>query len=151
MIQRSAHIPPQINFDHDGGFNNELAQHVRVRAMACQEWIHRPFLYYAIHQPSDDPGLPQAVPLAEKCLDLCVQIQFIVEPFHRHHGTWFVARTSITRALLLLAGARSERLRMPERWKDAVRHAVQAVEYWAQEAPDLGRSLGVLRDLMGAI
>lgn len=88
------------------------------------------------------------MPLAEKCLELCVQSQLRVNPFHRHHGTWYIARTSVTRALLLLAAARSEKVKMPSRWTEVLKSAIQAVEYWAEEAPDLRRAAKVLRQLV---
>ncbi|KAH6892564.1 vegetative cell wall protein gp1 [Thelonectria olida] len=143
-----SHIPPQINLGQSERVNNELAYLVHGRAISCREWIHRPFLYYVIHQPLDDPFISQAMPLAEKCLELCVECQFRVQRFHRHHGSWYIARTSVTRALLLLAAARSKKIKLPDRWREALESATKTVEYWAAEAPDLKRAAEVLNHLM---
>ncbi|KAH7113704.1 vegetative cell wall protein gp1 [Dactylonectria estremocensis] len=143
-----SHIPAQINISQGGGVSNELAHFVRARAFGYQEWIHRPFLYYVIHQEMEDPYISQAVPLAEKCLDLCVQHQLIVHLSHHHHGTWYVARSSITRAALLIAAARSKRIQLPDRWRDAIDSALQTIQYWEDKAPDLRRGGEVLRNLM---
>ncbi|KAH7134450.1 vegetative cell wall protein gp1 [Dactylonectria macrodidyma] len=143
-----SHIPAQINISQGGGNNNELAHFVRGRAFAYQEWIHRPFLYYVIHQEMEDAYISQAVPLAEKCLDLCVQHQHIVHLSHHHHGTWYVARSSITRAALLIAAARSNKIKMPDDWRRAIDSALHVLEYWEGEAPDLGKGAKVLRNLI---
>ncbi|RAO71707.1 uncharacterized protein BHQ10_007719 [Talaromyces amestolkiae] len=144
----SSHIPPQIDTNEGDNLDNELAHIVRNRAVACREYIHRPFLYYVIHQPLDDFFIAQAMPLAKKCLDLCVQWQSMAQPLHRHHGTWYVARTSMTRALLLLAAARSKKIEMPQNWSEAVDLALQTLQYWAKEAPDLEKAASYLRILM---
>ncbi|KAL3478319.1 hypothetical protein BJX99DRAFT_107854 [Aspergillus californicus] len=146
-----SHIPPQISIDQSEGPNNELAHYVRQRAIVYREWIHRPFLYYVIHQPIDDPFIAQATPLARKCLRLCVDTQLLIQPFHRHHGSWYVARNSMTRALLLLAAARSKKIEMPEGWEKALDHALQTLQYWAKEAPDLERAATLLQEMMGNV
>lgn len=72
----------------------------------------------------------------------------MAQPLHRHHGTWYVARTSMTRALLLLAAARSKKIEMPQNWSEAVDLALQTLQYWAKEAPDLEKAASYLRILM---
>ncbi|KAH8675204.1 hypothetical protein BGZ61DRAFT_360721 [Ilyonectria robusta] len=146
-----SHIPAQINPAQSEGHNHELAHFVKARALLYQEWIHRPFLYYVIHQDVDDPNISQAMPLAEKCLNLCVQWQLFVHPFHRHHGTWYIARNSITRASLLIAAARSKKLHLPDGWRNIVDSALQVVQYWEDEAPDLNKAAGILRNLIADV
>ncbi|KAK7424101.1 hypothetical protein QQX98_000711 [Neonectria punicea] len=143
-----SHIPSQLDLAHREGVNNELAHYVRARAFTYQEWIHRPFLYYVVHQPKDDPYIAQAMPLAEKCLDLTVQCQAMVHPFHRHHGTWFIARNSMARASILLAAAMSKKVKMPEGWRGVVESALLVVQYWQDEAPDLRKAGEIVRDLL---
>lgn len=88
-----------------------------------------------------------ALPLARECLDMCVRGQFAAYAFRRHHGTWFVARTTATRALLLLAAAKSGRVPVPEGWRGAVGLALETLRCWGGEAPDLAR----LRDVLERI
>ncbi|KAI1409253.1 vegetative cell wall protein gp1 [Hypoxylon sp. FL1857] len=121
----------------------DLDEHIK----ACREWIRRPMVYYLIHQPSNDPYVPRARPLAEACLSLCVDLLLQVDYRHRHHGSWFVARTSTTRALILLAAARSGSFTMPPQWKEAVTMARSILQYWSTEAPDLQRAAAVLDDI----
>ncbi|XXH01798.1 hypothetical protein Hte_008159 [Hypoxylon texense] len=139
-----SHIPPPINMDHSEVSNNELANYVRNRMLASREWIRRPMVYYLVHQPSNDPLATRVRPIAEMCLDLCVDLISQVDYQHRHHGSWFVARTATSRALILLAAARSGKFHMPERWKEAVNIAGAILQYWSSEAPDLHRVAIVL-------
>ena len=141
---RWSHVPPQIN-NHDGNMPpNELAHCIQSRTISCHEWICRPFLYYVIHQPADDPYMSGAMPLAEKCLDLIIQGQLHIQAYHRHHGTWYVARNSMTRALLLVAAARSGKIKLPERSKEIVDMARETLQWWSTEAPDLKWASDVL-------
>ncbi|KAK6953081.1 hypothetical protein Daesc_005381 [Daldinia eschscholtzii] len=121
-----SHIPPQINLDNWEVSNNELACYVRNRMLSSREWIRRPLVYYLVHQPPDDPFATR------------------VNYHHRHHGTWFAARNSATRALILLSAARSGNARMPQQWKEAVNIARKFLQYWSGEAPDLQRAASVL-------
>ncbi|KAL0932441.1 fungal specific transcription factor domain-containing protein [Colletotrichum truncatum] len=145
------HIPSQINWQNHELSNNELVHYIQNRAISCREWIHRPFVYYVIHQPSDDPWISRAMPLAEKCLEISVELLLDANPHHRHHGTWFMARAAMTRALLLLAAVKSGKFRLPDRWKQAVDSATWALQRWYGEAPDLRRAASVLEDLVGRI
>ena len=129
-----AHIPPPINTTYVS--DHELAVIVRIRGIQCREWIHRPFLYYAIHQPHDDPHLREAIPLAQECLRHCVDL-VLETPTHRQHGTWFVCRSSVTRILLFLAAARSGRFELPEGWIAAMNKARRNLQHWKSAAPDL--------------
>ncbi|KZL84807.1 vegetative cell wall protein gp1 [Colletotrichum incanum] len=146
------HIPSQINWQNRELSNNELVHFIQNRATSCREWIHRPFIYYVVHQPPDDPWIPRVMPLAEKCLELSVELLLDANPHHRHHGTWFMARAAMTRALLVLAAVKSGRFhRLPERWKQAVDTATWALQRWYGEAPDLRRAASVLEDLVGQV
>lgn len=127
---------------------NELAHCIQSRTISCREWICRPFLYYVIHQPADDPYMSEAMPLARDCLDLCIQGQLHIQAYHRHHGTWYVVRNSATRALLLTAAARSGKIKMPARSKEIVDMAMETLRWWATEAPDLLWARDVLEALM---
>ncbi|KAF4936621.1 1-aminocyclopropane-1-carboxylate oxidase [Colletotrichum fructicola] len=145
------HIPSQINWQNREHSSNELVHYIQNRAESCREWIHRPFVYYVIHQPPEDPWIPRVLPLAEKGLEIAVELLLDANPHHRHHGTWFMARAAMTRALLVLAAVKSGRFRLPDRWKHAVDSATWALQRWYGEAPDLRKAASVLEELMGQI
>ncbi|KAF6836705.1 vegetative cell wall protein gp1 [Colletotrichum plurivorum] len=145
------HIPSQINWQDRERSGDELVHFIQNRATSCREWIHRPFVYYVIHQPPDDPWMPRVMPLADKCLEVSVELLLDVNSHHRHHGTWFMARAAMSRALLLLAAVKSARFRMPDRWRQAVESATCALQRWYGEAPDLRRAASVLEELVGQI
>ncbi|KAF9893075.1 hypothetical protein FE257_012486 [Aspergillus nanangensis] len=142
-----SHIPPPISFNEREELNHELAHHIRARETSFREWIHRPFLYYVVHQPLDDPFVAEAIPLARECLALCVKQQLMIPP-HLHHGTWFQARNSMTRALLLIAAAKCGKIELPGNWKQGLDHAFQTLRYWARNAPDLEKAADALQELM---
>lgn len=151
MSNRCSHIPPKINFNQSEGLNSELAYLVQARGMAYREWIHRPFLYYAIHQPADDPFMPQAMLLARKCLDLCTQLQLNTRSDYLHHGTWYQARSSANRALLLIAAFRSGKFEMPQDWKQTVQLALNCLQHWALDSPDINKAADIVQRLFDMI
>lgn len=138
---RSSHIPPQIDWNDSKLANDEIAYLVRNRELHIREWIHRPFLYYIIHQPPGDPYYTQALDLAQICLELCVEHLLQTSQHHRHHGTWYVARAAMARGLLIFAAAKSGKIRLPERSGEALAMARRTLEKWSTEAPDLKRAL----------
>ncbi|CAH0058243.1 unnamed protein product [Clonostachys solani] len=142
-----SHVPPQLNPQHEGHENSELGQFLAKRAISFREWIHRPFLYYIIHRPPSDPIYDQVMPLAQKCLELCVQQMIRTFGNHRHHGTWYVSRVCIARALLLLAAARSGKISLPEDWKEALEIARGTVRRWCGEATDLRWAEAIFDDI----
>lgn len=87
--------------------------------------------------------MEQARPLAEKCVQYCADLIFRI-PKHRMHGTWFVCRSTITRALLIVGGARSRHLNLPDRWREALETARNILRRYKHEAPDLEQAFGVL-------
>ncbi|TDZ34854.1 hypothetical protein C8035_v010256 [Colletotrichum spinosum] len=151
VFEMCLHIPSQINWQNRERSGNELVHYIQNRAESCREWIHRPFVYYVAHQPPDDPWIPRVKPLAQKCLDLSVELLLEANPHHRHHGTWFMARAAMARALLVLAAVKSGRFRLPDRWRQAVDSATWALQRWYGEAPDLRRAASVLENLVGQI
>ncbi|KAI2462978.1 vegetative cell wall protein gp1 [Annulohypoxylon bovei var. microspora] len=142
-----SHIPPPINMDHWEMSNNELAFYVRNRMLSSREWIRRPMVYYLVHQPPDDSYAARVRPLADMCLNLCVDLLLRVDYHHRHHGSWFVARAATARSFILLAAAKSGNFSMPLRWKEAVNVAKNILQHWSSEAPDLQRAATVLDNI----
>ena len=89
---------------------------------------------------------------------------------HRHHGLWFDLRSIVTSSLILLALVRSGHTNLiPGGLEDLlgisnsytgegrrgevvggkVAMALRALEFWADEAPELRRAVGVLREVAG--
>ncbi|KAF5687273.1 oleate-activated transcription factor 1 [Fusarium circinatum] len=87
-----SHIPPQIDPKNAVHANNELAQFLKNREISCREWIHRPFLFYVLHKSPEDEHYGRAIPLAQRCLELCVEHLFRTYGHNRHHGTWYIAQ-----------------------------------------------------------
>ncbi|KAF5592118.1 heterokaryon incompatibility protein [Fusarium pseudocircinatum] len=83
-----SHIPPQIDPKNAVHANNELAQFLKNRELSCREWIHRPFLFYILHKSPEDEHYGRAIPLAQRCLELCAEHLFRTYGHNRHHGTW---------------------------------------------------------------
>jgi hypothetical protein len=145
---RCSHIPPKLSLDNSKASNDELAYYIRGRALSCRELIHRPFLYYVVHQPPDESFSPEVMARAKTCLELCVENAFHAYPHHRHHGTWYVARTSLTRALLLLAAARSRKIELPESWRYSVEVSMLTVQKWCNESTDLKRAASMIQNII---
>ncbi|KAI1038699.1 hypothetical protein LB503_007758 [Fusarium chuoi] len=129
--------------------NNELAQFLKNREISCREWIHRPFLFYVLHQSPEDEHYGRAIPLAQRCLELCVEHLFRTYGHNRHHGTWYIARSCVTKALILLAAAKSGRIPPPSGWKEALEIARWTVNRWPGEAPDLEWAQRILENIVG--
>ncbi|VTT55487.1 unnamed protein product [Fusarium fujikuroi] len=131
--------------------NNELAQFLKNRELSCREWIHRPFLFYVLHQSPEDEHYGRAIPLAQRCLELCVEHLFRTYGHNRHHGTWYIARSCVTKALILLAAAKSGRITLPPGWKEALEIARWTVNRWSSEAPDLEWAQRILETIVGEV
>lgn len=151
MCARYSHIPPQIDPKNAVHTNNELAQFLRNRELSCREWIHRPFLFYILHQSPEDEHYGRAMPLAQRCLELCVEHLFRTYGHNRHHGTWYIARSCVTKALVLLAAAKSGRIPLPPGWKEALEIARWTINRWSGEAPDLEWAQRILEDILGEV
>ncbi|EXJ77958.1 hypothetical protein A1O3_09117 [Capronia epimyces CBS 606.96] len=143
-----SHLPPKINWNDSQASNDELAYYIRGRAMGSREFIHRPFLYYVVHQPPDDRVWPQVVVRARRCLEFCVENALYAYPHQRHHGTWYVARACLTRALLLLAAGRSGKIDLPNRWREAIDLSMLTVQQWYDESPDLRKGASILQAII---
>lgn len=148
---RYSHIPSPIDPKRHEAAGDELTVYVKNRERAGREWIHRPLLYHVLHNSPGDPNYDLAMPAAQRCLELCVEHLFSSIGHHRHHGTWYIARTCVTRVLLLVAAARSCKFSMPQGWKDAIEIALRILSRWAAEAPDLRWAEEVLSCVVGNI
>ncbi|KAF5966216.1 oleate-activated transcription factor 1 [Fusarium bulbicola] len=146
-----SHIPPQIDPKNAVHTNNELAQFLKNRELSCREWIHRPFLFYVLHKSPEDEHYGRAIPLAQRCLELCVEHLFRTYGHNRHHGTWYISRSCVTKALILLAAAKSGRIPLPSGWKEALEIARWTLNRWSGEAQDLGWAQRMLDGIVGEV
>lgn len=159
---RYASLPVSIRFDHPSaeGAIDELKYFTRGRELCIRSALYRPFLYYAVHHPSPDDGLQAATlqNLVQKSLDVCVSCNSGVAMSHRHHGTWYGFRNSITAAFMIKAAAMGGLIVTTEHSDDgeahdnvyghALRTCVQKLRYWEGESPgDISRARKILEDL----
>ena len=108
---------------------------------------------------------PIQLRLTRECLEIAVEsIEANRESFfHRHQGTWLMARTCVKSSLVLLAmamrcqaEARStgliaselEEMMLPSRWRNVVKQTVEVLKYWSDESNDLARLNDLLRELL---
>jgi hypothetical protein len=108
---------------------------------------------------------PIQLRLTRECLEIAVEsIEANRESFfHRHQGTWLMARTCTKSSLILLAmamrcraEARStgtivielEEMMLPSRWRKVVEQTVEVLKYWSDESKDLARLNDLLRELL---
>lgn len=70
---------------------------------------------------------------------------------NRHHGTWYIARSCMAKALILLAAAKSGRMPLPSGWKEALEIARWTVNRWSGEASDLEWAQRTLESIVGEV
>jgi hypothetical protein len=152
---RRDNLDESLKFDLDQSKGSELAYLIHLRLLNFEEWIHRPFLYYVLEQPSFDPLLEMIMPLAQKCLELCVKIQRMTktasESGYHYEGSWLEARRGITRGFLLLMASISNKIELPEGWGQAIIHAEKTAKLWPRHGRDLELRGCLLEDLFEGI
>ncbi|KAJ5964423.1 uncharacterized protein N7479_004299 [Penicillium vulpinum] len=128
---------------------DELAHQLHMRFLNFQEWIHRPFLYYVIHQPTHDPYIRQAAPLARKCLEFGMDIQLKGQPnwgsIHIHERLWLELRGALTQGVLLIGAICSKKLDIPEGRNVTMS---RTGSLWARRCADLNAAVDVYDVLM---
>lgn len=121
------------------------------RALEIKSWIYRPFLFYAIHSPVHAPGRSIALPFVDKALNCSLQLLSRHSVFHRHHGTWYGLRQTVTGALLLIGAVRCATVIVPPGWRDAVQTGMSRLQYWEDEVSGVARALGVVGDYLALV
>ncbi|KAJ5646394.1 hypothetical protein N7490_002766 [Penicillium lividum] len=141
-----SHLPKELRINGPVTTStDELALHIRTRALLCQIRIHRPCLYYIIHTPPEKrEQSAYASRSASLCLDNCVLLLHDVTYHHRHHGTWYVLRNGLEAAFCLLAAVRSQQIPVSDKWHEAVQRAFWFLEMWKHECPNLEISFAIL-------
>ncbi|KAH7384711.1 hypothetical protein BKA64DRAFT_711831 [Cadophora sp. MPI-SDFR-AT-0126] len=163
-----ASLPTSIQFDnrvHQA--TDELRFMTQGRSLLIRGLLYRPFLYYAIHsnririQGDLDTRLQVFV---QKALTTSVACDASTVMTHRHHGTWYSLRESITNALMLLAAHTAslitfnlqpslnpqvEGIDDNQRYAHTLRMCIEKLRYWEAEAPpDIALSRRIIEDLM---
>lgn len=144
-------LPSAINYVHSGLDeipHEELPYMIRTRELEIRSWVLRPFLYYALHLPLHDHQQPVLFPLVEELTLCCSRLIRANAVRHRHHGTWYVNRLSVTAALCIVA-ASIKGLSLPLGWEVTIQIAVETLYYWENEGPgDMQKSRLILEELL---
>lgn len=145
-MTRHAQLPGPIRYDEGEIPCEELPYMVWGRALEIKAWIYRPFLYYAMHSPQHAPGRSLALPFVDNCFTCSYQVLSKHSIFHRHHGTWYGLRQTVTAALLLLGAAKCGTLNVPADWRVVVQTGMSRMRFWEDEVPGVTRALGIVED-----
>ena len=111
----------------------ELPYMLRTRMLEIRSWIFRPFLFYAVHALPQDMHQAVLKPLVDQSMHASVRLIEANSLRHRHHGTWYTLRLSITSALSIFAAAKRDLA--PESWQSSLELAIETLLYWEREAP----------------
>lgn len=144
LRSRHNHLPEPIRYEEDEMPSEELPYMVWGRALEIKAWIYRPFLFYAVHSSTDDPGRRIAAPFVAKALNCSYHLLSKRSISHRHHGTWYELRQAVSGVLLLVGAAKCGTLGLPPEWPSAVQAGMARLRYWEHEVPGVTRALGVL-------
>lgn len=150
VVQWAEHIPAMFAIQ-DEHPSDELTFFLRSRFLDFQERIWQPFLYIQLHADISPADREIVKPRAEKCVELMVQYVRLISIKHRHHGSWYGARQLFTRALLLLAAVQSGNVQVPSDWTVIIELAMNNLEYWEGEAPDLKIARLALLDIYNKV
>jgi hypothetical protein len=141
------------------GAIDELRLFTRGRESCIRSLLYRPFLYIAVHgSPSDDAQMMKVRTLTRKALEVCIINNSGHYITHRHHGTWYGLRESMSSGFMLIAAKLSglvadSAVPTTGEIEDHVYcHALEAclekLRYWEAESPaDIRRGRELLEDL----
>jgi len=165
-----ASLPTSIRFDnnsdsdhpHQAPASDELRYVTEGRSLLIRSLLYRPFLYYAIHAQAHgwNPTTTLALQgFIQKSLANCLAVNTGNAMTHRHHGTWYALRESVTTALMLLAAHAAdlittttvEGLDDNQQYARPLQICVERLRYWEAEAPpDVACAREIIEELMGA-
>jgi hypothetical protein len=163
-------LPPQMKFprNSDEPANDILRLILRGHMNDIRDIVRFPALEDVLalepHAPLRSFS-PIQLRLARECLEIAVEsIEANRESFfHRHQGTWLMARTCTKCSLVLLAMAMRckaearatgvlarelEDMMLPSRWREVVGQMVEVLKYWSDESNDMARLNDLLRELL---
>ncbi|KAJ5771783.1 hypothetical protein N7520_002312 [Penicillium odoratum] len=145
-------LPASMHFDENrlGVYPlEELPYLLYLRLQEIRSWILRPLLFLAIHLPPGTMHRPSLGPFVREALTCCTQLIGGKSITHRHHGTWYMLRLSVTSALCLLAAERGgyEVSGMHQ----SVELAIKTLRYWEAAAPgDIREARIILENSLSA-
>ncbi|KAJ9137458.1 C6 transcription factor [Pleurostoma richardsiae] len=144
-----SYLPSCIHFKDKELATHELSFYLQGRFLEWREYLLRPFVYYALHQPLEAAGIgPYVGALAQQGVDLCAEMIPRHAHHHRHGGTWFVVRQTWMCAVILLACAlRRGEARPPQNWPTLVKAALRTISRWKDDASDIQHMHAVLSRL----
>ncbi|KAG4436538.1 hypothetical protein IFR05_007976 [Cadophora sp. M221] len=163
-----ASLPNSIRFDSvEDETSDELRFVTHCRSLLIRGLIYRPFLYYAIHSVNSQTNwdlCSKVQSFVQKAFDACLACETDIGMTHRHHGTWYSLRESITNSLLLLAARaagliafdfqassspRPEVISDSQKYLRVLRVCIEKLRYWEAEAPpDIALSRRIIEELM---
>lgn len=164
MPSRHSSLPDPIRLDNLNIANDQELDELRMvtigRSVNMRALLYRPFLYLAVHS-TERPNADTSVALegfVRKALDACVELISGRTMTHRHHGTWYVLRASMSMSLMLVAASRSGLITQISPQTDgvdqdniygrAVQICIEQHRYWEEESPpDIRRAREVLEGL----
>lgn len=130
------------------------------RSVNMKALLYRPFVYLAVHSTEgSNPDTRAAVErFARKALELCLRFISGRTMTHRHHGTWYALRESMSMSLMLMAASRgglipqisaqSDDMAQDNVYGRAVRICIEQHRYWeAESPPDIMRVREILEAL----
>ncbi|VUC27016.1 unnamed protein product [Clonostachys rosea] len=124
---------------------------LRGRITYLKELISWPFIHAFLMRNNESPIVRQWV-LKGLAFHL-ERIEINKSGFyHRHHGTWLMARSSARSACILLAfaNAPSASELMPEAWRPGVVSVLDMLCHWQNEAGGFERAILVLQQLLNS-
>lgn len=130
----------------------ELAFCIRGIFADLRSLIHRPFLYYAMHNPPTAPHWEAAEALAIRAFP---PKHLFWHGRHRHHGSWFGIGWMFSAAVMILGALHSAHYTLPpgRDWLGFVRKCRSEIAFWTEELPAVSRACEVidhyLQDLPG--
>ncbi|CAG9978427.1 unnamed protein product [Clonostachys byssicola] len=117
---------------------DELQYFVRARYLEVQAWLFRPIVYLAAHGSSADAHSSTLNPLVDQAVFYHTVIIDQHCVLHRHHGTWFSMRSTVTAAFVIIAAFRSGHCGMSfTEMEEVIARAIRSVKFWENESQDL--------------
>ncbi|KAH8601506.1 hypothetical protein B0O99DRAFT_500909, partial [Bisporella sp. PMI_857] len=145
-------LPESLRFNKQLGHVDELRCMTHGRYLCIKFRLYRPFLYHFIHSHSTDQlshSISQAY--ARKAIACCMD-EFVGYPTtHRHHGTWFMCRLIISKALIILAVKKSGKSELPDHWRGSIEEMLGMLGYWETESPDVKKGREVIEGLYAEV
>jgi hypothetical protein len=150
-MQWIEHVPYSLEGDSYHCPPDELQWLLKTRFVDLRERIWRPFLFIVIHAERQEAEDPRNLKYAAASLAHVFQYIDMVTVKHRHHGSWYGARQCFTKALLVLAAAKSGKIALREDWVSYIELVQNLLKYWEGESPDLRMARSALSTILADI